>query len=154
MLNNLRVNSDNYNKKISSKVWGDTMRIDSNDAISNFGNFQNRTAAIGQVNAADAVKREATFTEIKRISQITDYEKENMPVSERVVIQAIEKANRAISGGNRRFEFSIHEKTNEIMIKVIDSDTNQLIREIPNEKILDMVAKMWEMAGIMVDERR
>jgi PAS domain-containing protein len=72
----------------------------------------------------------------------------------KVVIDAIEKANNAISGANRRFEFSIHEKTKEIMVKVINSDTNEVIREIPPEKILDMVATMWEMAGIIVDERR
>jgi flagellar protein FlaG len=90
----------------------------------------------------------------KNISQMNEYDKNNMPVSEKVVIEAIQKANKAISGGNRRFEWSIHEKTNEIVIKVFDSQTNELVREIPNEKILDMVAKMCEMAGILVDERR
>jgi flagellar protein FlaG len=40
------------------------------------------------------------------------------------------------------------------MVKVINSDTNEIIREIPPEKTLDLVAKMWEMAGIIVDERR
>lgn len=90
----------------------------------------------------------------KNISQMTEYEKRELPVSEKVVIEAIERANKAIMGANRRFEFSIHEGTKEIMIKVIDADTNEVIREIPPEKILDMVAKMWEMAGIFVDERR
>ncbi|MCX8130716.1 MAG: flagellar protein FlaG [Clostridia bacterium] len=85
---------------------------------------------------------------------LTNMEKQELPISEKVVIEAIEKANKAISGANRKFEFSIHEKTKEIMVKVIDSDSNEVIREIPPEKILDMVAKMWEMAGIMVDERR
>ena len=32
--------------------------------------------------------------------------------------------------------------------------TNEIIREIPPEKILDMVAKMWDTAGLIVDERR
>lgn len=90
----------------------------------------------------------------KNISQLNEYDMECMPISERVVIEAIEKANKAIQGGNRRFEFSIHEETNQIMIKVFDSETDELIKEIPNEKILDMVAKICEMAGILVDERR
>ena len=90
----------------------------------------------------------------KGISQLNDYDIGNMPVSEKVVIEAIQKANKAISGGNMRFEFSIHEKTNEIVVKVFNSDTDELVREIPNEKVLDMVAKMCEMAGILVDERR
>lgn len=88
------------------------------------------------------------------ISQITTQERSQMPVSEKVVIDAIEKANKAIMGANKKFEFTIHEKTKEIMVKVIDTDTNEIIREIPNEKVLDMVAKLCEMAGVLVDERR
>ena len=91
--------------------------------------------------------------ENKRVANISEFEKNSLPTCEKVVIEAIEKANKAISSV-RRFEFSIHEKTKEIMVKVIDNDTNEVIREIPPEKVLDMVAKMWEMAGIIVDERR
>lgn len=93
-------------------------------------------------------------TPIRNISTLNGFERNELPISERMVIEAIEKANKSILGGYRRFEFSIHEKTKEIMVKVIDADTNEVIREIPPEKILDMVAKMWEMAGIIVDERR
>lgn len=77
-----------------------------------------------------------------------------LTMDERQWINLIERANKALTGGNRSFEFSIHEATNQIIVKVIDTDTHEIIREIPNEKILDMVAKMWEMAGIFVDERR
>jgi flagellar protein FlaG len=77
-----------------------------------------------------------------------------LTTDEKQWINLIERANKALTGGNRSFEFSIHQATNQIMVKVIDTDTHDVIREIPNEKILDMVAKMWEMAGIFVDERR
>lgn len=77
-----------------------------------------------------------------------------LTMDEKQWIKLIERANKALSGGSRSFEFSIHEATNQIMVKVIDNETHEIIREIPNEKILDMVAKMWEMAGIFVDERR
>ena len=91
----------------------------------------------------------------KNLAQLSDLDRRGeLPLSDKVVIDAIEKANRAISGANRRFEFSIHEKTKQIMVKVINSDTDELVREIPPEKILDMVARMWEMSGILVDERR
>jgi flagellar protein FlaG len=69
------------------------------------------------------------------------------------IINAIESANEKFIAYDRRFEFSIHEKTKEIMVKIIDVNTDEVIREIPPEKILDMVAAMWEIAGIIVDER-
>ncbi|WP_246552349.1 flagellar protein FlaG [Vallitalea pronyensis] len=73
---------------------------------------------------------------------------------EQDVIEAIEKANKHFRSYDRRLEFSIHEQTKQIMVKVISTEDDSIIREIPSEKILDMVAKLWEMAGIFVDEKR
>lgn len=131
------------------------MKIESSEPIrSNISlnnNISNSSVADKRSSANDLNKE---WSSTKPISQLKEYDKDNMPVSERVVIEAIQKANKAILGGNRRFEFSIHEQTNEIVVKVYNSETDELIREIPNEKILDMVAKICEMAGLFVDERR
>lgn len=51
-------------------------------------------------------------------------------------------------------QFSYHEETKRVSIKVVDKETNEVIREIPPEETLEMVEKMWELAGILVDERR
>lgn len=53
-----------------------------------------------------------------------------------------------------QLSFKYHDDTNRISITVKDSDTDEIIREIPPEKALDMLAKAWELAGLMVDERR
>ena len=53
-----------------------------------------------------------------------------------------------------QLSFKYHEDTNRISITVTDSDTDEVIREIPPEKTLDMLAKAWEMAGLLFDERR
>ena len=50
--------------------------------------------------------------------------------------------------------FGIHDATNRVTIKIIDKETKEIIKELPPEKTLDMIAKVWEMAGILVDERR
>ena len=122
------------------------MRIQSMDA-----------SAVQLTKAQETNTKDTVKIDVKdnvKISQISEFEKRELPISERLVINAIEKANKAIEGSNRKFEFSIHEGTKEIMVKVLDSETNEVVREIPPEKILDLVAKMWEMAGIVVDERR
>lgn len=81
--------------------------------------------------------------------------KEKSSADEAEVIKAIEAANKSVKVYDRRLEYSIHEGTHQIMIKVIDTSTpnETVIREIPSEKILDMVAKMWELAGLFVDEK-
>ena len=76
---------------------------------------------------------------------------EPITIGELELIEAIERANKTLVGINTNFKFSIHEDTKAIMVKVINSETQEVIREIPPEKILDMVAKMWELAGLIVD---
>jgi flagellar protein FlaG len=78
---------------------------------------------------------------------------ELVSIGEQHLIEAIEHANQTLKGADKRFEFSIHEGTKEIMVKVINDETEEVIREIPPEKILDMVAMMWEMAGLLVDRK-
>ncbi|MBZ4686920.1 MAG: flagellar protein FlaG [Clostridia bacterium] len=78
---------------------------------------------------------------------------ETVPVNEEQVIKAIEEANKSLALTQTSFEFSIHEETKEIMVRVLNKETGEVIREIPPEKILDMIAQMWELAGLLVDEK-
>ncbi|MCM1388207.1 MAG: flagellar protein FlaG [Bacillus sp. (in: Bacteria)] len=68
--------------------------------------------------------------------------------------RAVAEMNRKISNSNEEAVFGVHEKTNRITIKIVDKDTKEVIKEFPPEKTLDMIAKVWEMAGILVDEKR
>lgn len=65
----------------------------------------------------------------------------------------IAEMNKKINKTNEEAVFGVHEETNRIMIKIQDKDTKEVIKEFPPEKTLDMIAKLWEMAGILVDER-
>ena len=65
----------------------------------------------------------------------------------------------AVSHANNKLrktgcQFSYHEGTKRVSITVIDKETNEVIKEIPPEETLEMVEKMWELAGILVDEKR
>ena len=66
--------------------------------------------------------------------------------------KAVETLNKKMS--NSEAVFGFHEDTNRVTIKVIDKGTKEVLREFPPEQTLDMIAKVWELAGIMVDERR
>lgn len=50
--------------------------------------------------------------------------------------------------------FGVHEETNRVTIKIVDKTTKEVIKEFPPEETLDMIAKVWEVAGILVDEKR
>lgn len=65
----------------------------------------------------------------------------------------------AVSDANNRMtstrcEYSYDEDTKRVSIKVFDKDNDELIREVPPEESLEMLQKMWEIAGLIVDEKR
>lgn len=65
--------------------------------------------------------------------------------------RAVEQINRKAK--HSEAIFGIHDKTNRVTIKIVDRDTKEVLKEIPPEQTLDMIAKVWELAGLMVDER-
>lgn len=65
---------------------------------------------------------------------------------------AVEELNKKMA--NSEVAFGFHEGTNRVTIKIVDKETKEVIKELPPEKTLDLIAKAWELAGIMVDERR
>lgn len=89
------------------------------------------------------------------IQAVTD-EKGNREssASEQHIKSEISKANSKLKNHNTRCEFSYHEETKRVSIKVMDKETEEIIREIPPEKTLEMIEKMWELAGLLIDEKR
>lgn len=86
--------------------------------------------------------------------------RERLEATEEQIQADNEKIKKAISEmtnnarSNAEAVFGIHEKTNRVTIKMIDKETKKVIKEFPPEETLDMIAKVWEIAGIMVDEKR
>ena len=75
-------------------------------------------------------------------------------ISDEFLQKSIDKVNETFEMHKRSVRFKVHERTNEVMVKIVDAETEEVIREIPPEKLLDMFANMLELAGLIVDERR
>jgi len=65
--------------------------------------------------------------------------------------KAVDEINK--KAHNSEAVFGIHEATNRVTIKIVDKDTKKVLKEYPPEKTLDMIAKVWEMAGLLVDKK-
>ena len=66
--------------------------------------------------------------------------------------KAVEEINKKANSSEA--VFGIHEETNRVTIKIVDKQTKEVIKEFPPDKTLDMISRVWEMAGLMVDEKR
>lgn len=74
-------------------------------------------------------------------------------VSRGDLIKAVENVNEKIKVDNKKLECSYHERTKSFVVKVVDTATNEIIREVPPEKMLDMIADVWDRLGLFLDEK-
>jgi len=77
--------------------------------------------------------------------------REEVPREE--VEQAAEKLNRLMGLVERRLKFEIHDKSNRVMVKIIDEKSGEVLREVPPKKILDMLSSFAEYVGLLVDKK-
>lgn len=75
------------------------------------------------------------------------------PMSEELLERSIQQANKNLVYQNRVIERAVHDVTKVVMYTVKDTITHEVIAEFPPKRIQDMIAKMWELAGLFVDEK-
>lgn len=118
--------------------------------------YQGGTSApeVTKVTAPENVKAESGTVSNKQTDSVSIGGEEStagMPSNE-AIKKAVEEINK--NAKNSEAVFGVHDATNRITIKIVDKQTKETIKEFPPEKTLDMIAKVWEMAGILVDEKR
>jgi flagellar protein FlaG len=69
------------------------------------------------------------------------------------VESVVKGLNDFLQPAHTSIKFKLHEKLNEYYVTVVDDNTNEVIREIPAKKLLDMYADMAEHLGLLVDKR-
>lgn len=125
---------------------GSTAQTESKSSVSNTANT---AATTDQTEHSDVTAGQTTM-ETSDLDKTEQEEKQT--TGSKQIRKAIDEINK--KAVNSEAIFGIHDKTNRVMIKIIDKDTKKVIKEYPPEKTLDMIAKVWEMAGLMVDEKR
>lgn len=110
----------------------------------------NRVVSADIAEAVQAMNPKATSGDLLQDDAAAQQQKEQNAQ----IRKAVSDINNSAAGDQAEAVFGIHEKTNRVTIKIVDKKSKEVIKEFPPEKTLDMIAKVWEMAGIMVDERR
>jgi flagellar protein FlaG len=54
---------------------------------------------------------------------------------------------------NRRLSFSVNEKLGQVVVKVIDADTDKVVREIPPTELQHVYERIREVIGLLFDEK-
>lgn len=125
------------------------MNIDSLKNVSNPGEMVSKPKVVEQ-KPVKQIKAEAKMDTRNKLD--TDKEVKDI-MNEDLMKKSVKQANVALKQYHRRIDRSVHEVTKTVMYKMIDTETKEVVKEFPIRKIQDMIAKMWELAGLFVDEQ-
>ncbi|QGU00398.1 Flagellar protein FlaG [Candidatus Syntrophocurvum alkaliphilum] len=114
----------------------------------------------GQGKAFDnPIKKEVKMNNKSENKSIADKTKDSTSKLEPTLdnlTKATDKLNKAFKISDYNIKFNVHEESERIHVKMIDSMTEEIIREIPPEKLLDFAAHIQEIlddaVGFLVDE--
>lgn len=117
------------------------------DKISNNVGNQQNTQILNNDNSIPVVKNESIGKEMK-------HGHKDREINEGEVKRAVDKLNKFLQGEVTHVEYERHEVLkNEFIIRIINNETKEVIKEIPPKKILDMVAELCKLAGVIVDKK-
>lgn len=69
------------------------------------------------------------------------------------VKDVVDRLNTIEDFHDRGIRFSVDEETEKVVIKIVDSNTNEVIRQIPPEEVLNMIRRLDEFQGLLINKR-
>ena len=89
----------------------------------------------------------------KGVKALSDDKVAKKPVDLEDVTQMTEAMNRFVEAMDANIRFMIHQKTNELMVQVVDQDSKKVLKEFPSHEFLDTMAAIRNYVGILLDKK-
>ena len=120
------------------------------DAVNRRSNVENSVAKVAPLNAKTSVDSRTGKTlpipgsDMPTAVSELDTTKNQHNLSSEEVLEAVQNLNAFVQKTRRELNFSVDEQTGRTVVKVIDHETKDVIRQIPAEEILDVARRVAE----------
>ncbi|EDS76690.1 flagellin family protein [Clostridium botulinum C str. Eklund] len=109
---------------------------------------------VGGVRVRREISSYIKFNILNPSSNDSDIHYQEDSIVEHEIVEAVNKINDYLKGEDTHIEYETYEGfKNQFIIKIVDNVTKKTIKEIPPKKILDMVAEICRLAGVIVDKK-
>ena len=108
---------------------------------------QAQNAAPVSLSAADSLAAEINSAAIDRAAIQEEKQRADKKASLELVRKAADEGNSLLQATSRNLEFKVDDSTQEVVVKVIDSETGDVVRQVPSEQILELVKRLKEFEG-------
>ena len=66
--------------------------------------------------------------------------------------EVVTELNNLVRDLHRELQFSIDDQSGDTVIKVVDSETDEVVRQIPSEEVVRMRQRLQEAAGVIFQD--
>ncbi|MEL7633400.1 MULTISPECIES: flagellar protein FlaG [Sporomusa] len=74
-------------------------------------------------------------------------------MSEQDIVKPTEDLNKIMQLVNADLQFEIHEKTQRMMVRLVDTKSDKILKEFPPHELLDTIAAIREYIGVLLDKK-
>jgi len=101
----------------------------------------------------EVIKTSVTENSLKQLMKAEQKANEKEAFPKEKVQKAVDALNEFMTLQNHNSKFVMHEGLERYFVQVVDSKTDEVIREVPPRKLLDAFYSMQKFLGMIVDEK-
>ena len=91
--------------------------------------------------------------ETNESTSTTEEKMKNQELHAEKVRKITDSLNKLLDTTSVQLKYQYHENLNQYYVTLVDTKNDEVVREIPNKKLLDMYAAMLDFVGVLVDEK-
>ena len=124
------------------------------DVFSNIKNVTQKTQNYDNITNKQPIIKEVENSEKTSTQKLKDANDEMDKNKLKKELQKLtEELNKALNPLNTTLKFKFNDKVEELMVKVVDTKDNKVIREYPPKEALELMEKMREIVGLLFDKK-
>jgi flagellar protein FlaG len=113
--------------------------------------FNSNMDALGAINkTASAHKTAAGQIALVTMSEPKMVSKEATQVEKDELVGAVKKLNEHVAPALQTIEFSLDQESKRMIVKVVDTETQKVLRQIPNEEVMAMSKTLDKLQGLVI----
>uniref|UniRef100_C5D7S6 Flagellar protein FlaG protein n=1 Tax=Geobacillus sp. (strain WCH70) TaxID=471223 RepID=C5D7S6_GEOSW len=98
-------------------------------------------------------EKESSVIESQKQNHASTSKTSEHEISKEKLEEVVKGLNEFLQPSQTSLKFKLHDELQEYYVQIINERTNEVIREIPPKKLLDMYAAMMEFVGLVVDKK-
>ena len=106
-----------------------------------------QAASTSPGSASGEITQSTTVVDVKTVDENALKQDSNQKLSLDAMKEAVKAGNTMLQSASSSLSFEIDSATKQVVVKIVDRNTGELVRQIPTVEMLDFMRRMKELEG-------